>query len=154
MEIRAKYDGAVRDMRSGDIKITIVTDHMPVGLEEMQGDLRISLKPWKEKRSLDANAMLWACIGQLAEALHKDRESVYADLLKSYGQCEYILAKPKTIPALKAAFRVVEEISSGEIGGEPAVQVACYIGSSAYDTAQFSCGRGRTWGLSLLLPEI
>jgi hypothetical protein len=38
----------------------------------------------REKRSKDANALLWACLGELAGALRSDKWTVYLQMLKRY----------------------------------------------------------------------
>lgn len=92
----------------------------------------------REKRSKDANALLWACLGELAGALRSDKWTVYLQMLKRYGQYTYICVKPKAVEAVKKQWRECEEIGRVDVGGQEAVQMLCYFGSSTYNSKEFS----------------
>lgn len=92
----------------------------------------------KKKRSLDANAMLWACLQEIAYAIRSDKWSVYLQMLKRYGKFDYVIVKPKAVEAMKAQWRELEEIGEIEVNGQKAVQLLCYYGSSTYNTKEFS----------------
>ena len=92
----------------------------------------------KEKRSRDANALLWACLGEIAGALRSDKWTVYLQMLKRYGKYTYICVKPKVVEAVKRQWRECEEIGRVNINGQEAVQMLCYFGSSTYDSKEFS----------------
>lgn len=92
----------------------------------------------REKRSRDANALLWACLGEIAGALRSDKWTVYLQMLKRYGKYTYICVKPKVVEAVKRQWRESEEIGRVNINGQEAVQMLCYFGSSTYDSKEFS----------------
>lgn len=92
----------------------------------------------REKRSKDANALLWACLGELAGALRSDKWEVYLQMLKRYGKYTYICVKPHVVDAVKKQWRECEEIGTITIEGQEAVQMLCYFGSSTYDSKEFS----------------
>lgn len=92
----------------------------------------------KERRSRDANALLWACLGKLAGALRSDKWAVYLQMLKRYGQYTYICVKPKAVEAIKKQWRECEEIGHVDIDGQDSVQMLCYFGSSTYNSKEFS----------------
>ena len=92
----------------------------------------------KEKRSLSANGLLWACLGELASALHSDKWTVYLQMLKRYGTYTYICVKPYAVDAIKKQWRECEEIGKVNIGGQESVQMLCYFGSSTMNTKEFS----------------
>ena len=92
----------------------------------------------KEKRSLSANGLLWACLGELASALHSDKWTVYLQMLKRYGTYTYICVKPYAVDAIKKQWRECEEIGKINIGGQESVQMLCYFGSSTMNTKEFS----------------
>lgn len=100
--------------------------------------LDIKVVKHRKKRSKDANAMLWACLGELASALRADKWDVYLQMLKRYGKFTYICVKPGVVEAVKAQWRECEEIGEIDINGSKAVQLLCYFGSSTYDTKEFS----------------
>lgn len=92
----------------------------------------------KEKRSLSANGLLWACIGELAGALRSDKWAVYLQMLKRYGKYTYICVKPNVVDAVKAQWRECEEIGHVNINGQDSVQMICYFGSSTMNSKEFS----------------
>jgi len=100
--------------------------------------LDIKVTKHRKKRSLDANALLWACLGEIASALRADKWDIYLKMLKRYGKYTYICVKPKVVEAVKAQWRECEEIGKININGAEAVQLLCYFGSSTYDTKEFS----------------
>ncbi len=101
-------------------------------------DGQYEVKEYHPRRSKDANAMLWACLGELAEKLRADKWEIYLLMLRRYGRYTYICVRPSVVEAMKRQWRECEVVGEVEIGGEKAVQMLCYFGSSTYDTAEFS----------------
>ena len=94
----------------------------------------------KEKRSLNANGLLWHCIGQIAAKMRLDKWDVYLDLLKHYGTYTYVLCKPAAVDKMREVWRETEILGEVEVGEkkEKAVQLLCYYGSSTFTTKEFS----------------
>ena len=98
--------------------------------------LDVEIKPHRERRSLDANGLLWVMLGKIAEALRTDKDAVYLKMLKRYGQYTYVIAKPEAVEKLKQSWRLVEEVGKTKNGD--GVQLLCYFGSSLYDKREMS----------------
>lgn len=114
-------------------------DRPPETIEKyVDKDLDIELKIHREKRSLNANGLLWSCLGEIAVALQTDKWNVYLMMLKRYGKYTYICVKPNVVESVKAQWRECEEIGEININGKKAVQLLCYFGSSTYDSKEFS----------------
>ena len=96
------------------------------------------LKEHKNKRSLDANGLLWACLQEIAQAVKSDKWAIYLQMLKRYGKFDYVIVKKKAVEAMKKQWRELEEVGEINVNGQPAVQLLCYYGSSTYDTKEFS----------------
>lgn len=92
----------------------------------------------KEKRSINANALLWHCIGQIAAKMRIDKWDVYLDMLKHYGTYTYVLCKPKAVDKMRELWRETEVLGEVTVGGEKAIQLLCYYGSSTMNTKEFS----------------
>ena len=101
-------------------------------------DAEFDISPHKSKRSLNANGLLWACLGEMAKALRTDKWTVYLQMLKRYGTYTYICVKPKAVEAVKKQWREVEEIGTVDINGQESVQLLCYFGSSTMNGHEFS----------------
>lgn len=111
-------------------------------IEEIRQCEKLSLvaKKWRKRRSLDANAMLWACLSDIAKSMTPpvDKWDVYLQMLKRYGKYTYICIKPNMVDAMKLQWRECEVVGDIKINGEDAVQMLCYFGSSTLDTKEFS----------------
>lgn len=142
MQFTGKLENISRDWKSGKVQLTFsVNEPAAVSqIESIQKCEKLSIKAvkHKEKRSLDANAMLWACLGELAAFLHVDKWELYLQMLKRYGKYTYICVKPAVVEAVKAQWRESEVIGEIDINGQKAVQMLCYFGSSTYNSKEFS----------------
>ena len=101
-------------------------------------DLDAEIKEHKEKRSRDANALMWACLSEIAQAIQTDKWAVYLQMLRRYGQFTHICVKPEAVEAIKKQWRECETVGDITINGKPAVQLLCYYGSSNYNSKEFS----------------
>lgn len=101
-------------------------------------ELELEIGPVKKRRSIDANKMLWACIGELSAALRANKWDVYLLMLKRYGKYTYILVKPEAVEDMRKSWRESEVIGQGDLNGQTMVQMLCYFGSSTYNSQEFS----------------
>ena len=142
MEWTGSFKGVQTDYMTGETVILFTINEKSVlsEVDEIKDakKLRIKAVHYKEKRSLDANGMLWACLGQIATALRTDKWEVYLQMLKRYGQYTYICVKPKMVDAVKSQWRECEVVGEVDINGQKAVQMLVYFGSSSYNTQEFS----------------
>ncbi len=100
----------------------------------------LTLKQYKNSRSLEQNAAAWLCIDKLSRETGNDKWQIYCDALRSANQeAEYILALPKAEQSLKKVYRVVEMLDeTREINGKKLTIFKCYLGSSKLNTSQFA----------------
>ena len=142
MEFTGRLAGVNRDWQTGQFNITFTVNEPSAinEIEHIQACDKLSIKAVKhrQKRSLDANGLLWVCLGKLAEAFHTDKWSVYLQMLKRYGQYTYICVKPSVVEVVKLQWRESEILGEIDINGKKAVQMLCYFGSSTYNTKEFS----------------
>jgi hypothetical protein len=103
-------------------------------------DILFEIKEHKEKRSNNANSLMWHCLDQIAKAMipPQDKWDVYLMMLKRYGKFTYICVKPNVVDAMKKQWRESEVIGHVDINGQDSVQMLCYFGSHTYDTKEFS----------------
>lgn len=104
--------------------------------------LSIEVKPYRERRSLDANAYFWVLCDKLAERLHKGKTEIYREYIKDIGGVS------ETVCVKNAAVkRLCEGWSRNGIGWqtetfesklEGCTNVVLYYGSSTFSTAQMS----------------
>ena len=145
MKTRGKLTDVTVPFRSRKPVISFEVTADPEDIEKYADmDLDITFVKHRQCRSLDANAMLWACLGEMAKALRTDNWSMYLYELERYGKYTHILVIPEAVESVKAQWRetkVVGEMQVIDPGtGKPRtmIQMLCFYGSSTYNTAEFS----------------
>ena len=97
--------------------------HKLINLEDEQKVYE--LKEYKQKRSLNANNLLWLLVNKLAIAIKSTSEEVYIAMLKRYGECQLVSVK--------------SEINVKSIlKGQSYTHYKIYLGSSEMNTKQMS----------------
>lgn len=152
MEGKGRLKRAAKDWETGKFEVTFEMDFdVSRQIDEIkEKDLRITIKQWREKRSLDANAYYWALVTKLAEANHISKPRCHNLLLRRYGQNMTIdghgayIRIPDTEKAEEMALEASEyhiRPTSQVVTGSDGVGYRTYImlmGSSQYDTAEMS----------------
>lgn len=85
-----------------------------------------------EKRSLTANSYAWKLITMIADALRADKNDVYIEMLKRYGQSAVVAVKEDIKPA--GFFKYFEILTTRN--GYNHIKV--YKGSSEYDSREMA----------------
>ena len=94
------------------------------------------VKEYHPKRSLNANAYAWALIGQIADVLRKSKEEVYFEMLKAYGQSEFVSVRSDI--DVRGYFKYYEEYGKGHVEGREFTHYKVYKGSSEFDSREMS----------------
>ena len=138
------YTGTIKDMyrgMDGKFTISLCVDQEPGELESLKDkNLRIKITQDRKHRSLDANALLWHCIGKIAKSFSppRDKWDIYLDELRKYGKYTYILMDEKAVESFKQMWRETEVVGEVDVNGRKAIQLLCFYGSSTYNTKEFS----------------
>ena len=103
----------------------------------------LDVKEHRQKRSLDANAYAWVLIHKLAEETRLTPVEVYREAIRNVGHnftpmCvrEQDAESLKKVWAAKGLGWICEDLGQSQVSG--CVVIACYHGSSTYDTKQMS----------------
>lgn len=99
-------------------------------------DIRLDIKQYRERRSLNANNYAWELITKIADKMLLSKEDVYLRMLKEYGQSEMIsvLSHIDISPYLK----YYEEAGQSTLNGKEFTHYKVYKGSSEFDTREMS----------------
>ena len=104
--------------------------------------LSIEIKPYRQKRSLDANAYSWVLIDRLAEKLNESKEAIYREYIKHIGgNSEIVCVKNNAVNRLCSGLQrngLGWQTETFDSKIEGCTNVILYYGSSVYDTAQMS----------------
>lgn len=104
--------------------------------------LSVEIKPYRKKRSLNANAYLWVLCDRLADKLGITKEEVYRRHIFEVGIFKPIEISEKAVDTFIHSWQmhgtgwVAEKVDSSETEGFVTVNV--YYGSSTYNTKQMS----------------
>lgn len=104
--------------------------------------LSIEIKPYRARRSLDANAYAWVLMDRLAEKLNESKVNIYREYIKHIGgNSEIVCVKNNALDRLcegwgKNGIGWVTDTLPSKLEG--CTCVILYYGSSTYDTAQMS----------------
>lgn len=98
------------------------------------GNYEIELK--RKKRSNDANAFCWKLCTEIANVLRADKDSIYVDMLKKYGQSDIVSVVSAV--DVKPYFKYYDEFGKGTVNGKEFTHYKVYKGSSVYDTKEMS----------------
>lgn len=94
------------------------------------------IKQYREKRYRNANSYAWALMGQIADALRTDKDSVYLTMLKRYGQSEMVSVRSDI--DVRGFFKYYEFAGASRLNGKEFSHYRVYKGSSEYDTREMA----------------
>lgn len=112
-------------------------------------DGEFEIKPWREKRSRDANAYYWVLVSKIAELMNKPKEEIHRQMLIDYGTWEVtadgspkwvILPENEPLPQDGYYFDTKAKVTvKGENSGEEIGHAYIVIrGSHTYNTKEMS----------------
>ena len=146
-------NGKLKDLsysRDGESVLTITTRESCKALWDKLGgfEVEFSIKKRTKPRSLNANNYAWSLIEKLAVALKSDKDTVYEDLLRSYGtgdsyiddagqECKIIFSLLDGIPPERVA-RHYAAIGDSYLNGKHFIHYRAIKGTSEYSTKEMS----------------
>lgn len=101
-------------------------------------DVEVSIQKYSESRSLKANAYLWSLITKIGNALRESKESIYLDMLKSYGQGGAVSVEERFADDFCRTYKYHEELGQSELNGKMFKHYRFWVGSSEYNKAEFA----------------
>ena len=101
-----------------------------------QPEKMYSVTEYHEKRSLNANSYAWALIGKIADVLRKSKEEVYLQMLKDYGQSEFVSVLADI--DVRGYFKYYEPYGTGHVEGREFTHYKVWKGSSEYDSKEMA----------------
>ena len=105
-------------------------------LSQQKTDVKFEVTEYHPKRSLSANAYAWALINKIADAQRMSKEDVYLQMLKDYGQSEFVSVLSNI--NVKGYFKYYEEYGKGHVEGREFTHYKVYKGSSEYDSKEMA----------------
>ncbi len=137
------YDLTVSPV-DGDSRLTISTREDVRGLfDDLHDfDVEVTVKRYRKRRSLDANAYAWVLMDKLAAATGRKKDEIYLDAVRNVGgNTETVCVVDRAVDRLREAWSRngigwPTEVFPSKLDG--CTNVVLYYGSSTFDTAQMS----------------
>lgn len=162
MELTGTIKALDIDFVSGKPKLTLEINEKNDALQgynDLKDCEKLSLRisRYREKRSLNSNNYCWCIIGKIADAVTANKEDIYFQMLKKYGQSEMIsvLAQVK----ISKYIRYFEEAGESKLSGKSFKHYKIYKGSSEYDSKEMAVfiegvvSEAKDLGIQTLPPE-
>lgn len=145
MKLTGRIVDASVDFVTGIPKVTLALNEKNdflQGYDDLKGieKLSIEIKPYRARRSLDANAYAWVLIDKIAENQGITKEEVYREAIRSIGgNSEIVCVKNNAVERLCDGWRRngigwQTDLMPSKIDG--CTNVILYYGSSVYDSHQ------------------
>lgn len=137
--------GRIKDLGfglQGDLTVTLTLPREHV--EDLKAlkdcDIDATIKKYREKRSLSQNAYAWTLITKIAQSINPpmNKEEVYVEMLKRYGQGGIISVQKDKANDVIRAFDYYIPKGEGKVNGKEFLHLMVYVGSSQYDTKEMS----------------
>jgi len=137
--------GRIKDMGfglQGDLTVTLSLPrlHADDVKKLLDHDISVEIKKWRERRSLSQNAYAWVLITKIAQSMTPplNKEDVYVEMLKRYGQGGFISVEKDKFCNVARAFDYYVQRGEGTTNGKEFLHLMVYVGSSKYDTQEMS----------------
>lgn len=140
-ELSGRITSLALDFRSRKAALTLEINEVLAAqnmFDELNEADKLSIKidRYRERRSLNANNYAWKLLTEIANKLRSNKEDVYLDMLKRYGQSE-IVSVLSHIPIEKYV-KYCEEAGESTLNGKLFKHFKVYKGSSEFDTREMS----------------
>ena len=150
------------DMLTGKQRLTITLDgDFRADFENLRDiDVEITVKPYRKKRSLNANAYMWQLIGKLADVLNRSPVDIYREEIKHIGVWQDVELTPKAAKTMRKSWEMhgIGWQSEQVDKTDDSVLIRFYYGSSVYDSKQMNrlisvvCEDCREQGIETMTP--
>lgn len=162
MRLSGRIVGASIDFKTNKPTITFEVNEksdFKLLVDEMRDKdkLSIEVKPYREHRSLNANAYAWLLIGKIADVLRAGKDEIYLKCLKRYGQSELISVLSHI--HIGEYVKYYEEAGESKLNGKDFTHYRVFKGSSEFDTREMSIfidgvvSEARGLGIQVETPE-
>lgn len=144
MKAKARLVDAKQGMLNGKIQLVFDLESVPDDdLNALsQKELTLEVKPFKAKRSLDANAYCWVLLDKLAKVSMLPKEEIYRTLIRNIGgNSEVVCVRSEAVEKLCDGWKqngIGWQTDTFPSKLKGCTNVILYYGSSTYTTEQMS----------------
>lgn len=140
-ELTGRLLGCSVDYKSGKPILSLEIDEIRGGKEcyenlSKHDKLAVNIDKYRSRRSLNANNYAWKLITEIANKLSANKDDIYLEMLKRYGQSEMISVAAE-VP-IASYFKYWVKRGESKLNGKTFVHYRIYKGSSEFDTKEMS----------------
>ena len=120
------------------LTISLPRQHIEELTKLKDEQIDVTIKKYRERRSISSNAYLWTLIGKIAEAITPplNKDEVYIEMLKRYGQGGIVSVQKDKADDVLRAFDYYVPKGEGKVNDKEFVHMMVYVGSSKYDSKE------------------
>ena len=142
MKIKAQ---SIRVLLTLDGKVEYILTSQDRPTEEINDlvdkELSVEIKPYRKRRSLDANSYCWVLCQKLAEKIGGTKEDIYKEAIRKAGQFDFVAVTDSATEQFLKAWQSkglgwYAEALESKIEGCKKIMV--YYGSSVYDSKEMA----------------
>lgn len=100
--------------------------------------VEVTVKKFSESRTVKANAYLWALITEIGNVLRENKEDIYLDMLKQYGQGGAVSVELRFSDDFERTYKYFEYLGESQLKGKKFKHYRFWVGSSEYNREEFS----------------
>lgn len=143
-QFRAQNKPRIAILLDGRIEITFITESENKRNFEAIPDkeLEITVKEYRQKRSLSQNAYMWILLDELGKKLQISKEQVYKTYIRDFGVFEIFPIKNEAVKLFMAKWSknglgwFCEDLGESKLSGY--TKLVAYFGSSTYNSQEMS----------------
>lgn len=142
IEFKAEQKPRIALLLDGQAEITFTVPKSVIRAFEGLPDkpLAVTVKEYREKRSLSQNAYLWVLLDKLAAKVDRSKEDIYRIFVKDYGVWEVLPIRNDAVERFIRNWSknglgwFCEDLGESKLNGY--TKLIAYYGSSTYNTAE------------------
>lgn len=142
IEFKAENKPKIAILLDNKVEVTFTAQRSVI--KELEGlkdkELMVSVKEFREKRSLSQNSYLWVLLDKIAVKVGRSKEDVYKTFIKDYGLFEVLPLRNDAVEAFRYKWGknglgwFTEDLGESKLKGY--TRIFAYYGSSTYNSAE------------------
>lgn len=144
IEFRAEKKPQIAILLDGRIQITFETSKSVLrAFDSLQErPLTVTVKEFRQKRSLSQNAYLWVLLDKLAEKVNRSKEDIYKIYVKDFGVFEILPIRNDAVESFTTKWGknglgwFCEDLGDSKLNGY--TKLIAYYGSSTYNSKEMA----------------
>lgn len=144
IEFRAENKPKIAVLLDGKVEITFTAPKSVLkAIDELTDKpLAVTVKEFRQKRSLSQNSYLWVLLDKLAEKVNRGKEDIYKIFVKDYGVWEILPIRNDAVESFKTKWSsngigwFTEDLGESKLKGY--TKLIAYYGSSTYNSKEMT----------------